>query len=130
MRLGHPILKRSRDAHQVRFNRDELIADGAPANAVNYLFDQMALDLGDFREPPKADRESGEIGHQRYTLTRYPFLAGDNDAFVIIRHQWALDRLWGGQLYFEMWSNLGALSKSLADRFNGAMIEDYFCSVN
>ena len=43
MRLGHPILKRSRDAHQVRFTRDELIAVGAPANAVDYLFDQMAL---------------------------------------------------------------------------------------
>jgi hypothetical protein len=121
MRLGARIVKRSTEAHQIRFSRDELIADGAPASAVDYLFDQMALQLSDFREALKADREAGVIGHQRYTLTRYPFLAANDDTFVMLRHQWAMDRLCGGQLYFEAWSNLGAQSKALANRFKTAM---------
>ena len=39
----------------------------------------------------------------------------------MLRHQWALDRLCGGQLYFEAWFNLGAQSKALGDRFKNAM---------
>ena len=78
----------------------------------------MILAISGNRSKPTASRETG---HQRYTLTRYPFLAGE-DAFVIIRHQWAPKRLWGGQLYFEMSSNLGAQSRSLADPFNNAIV--------
>jgi hypothetical protein len=69
----------------------------------------------------KADREAGAIGHQRYTLTQYPFLAVDNNTIVMLRHQWALDRLCGGQIYFEAWFHLGAQTRALADRFKGAM---------
>jgi hypothetical protein len=117
MRLGARIIKHSTDDHQVRFTRDELIADGASGAAIDYLFGHMALTLDDFKTALKADRDAGAIGHQRYTLTQYPFLAVDDNTFVILRHQWALDRLCGGQLYFEAWFNLGTQSWALADRF-------------
>jgi hypothetical protein len=121
MRLGARIIKRSTDGHQVRFTRDELIADGAPEVAIDYLFGNMALTIDNFNAKLKADRKAGAIGHQRYTLTQYPFLAVDNNTIVMLRHQWALDRLCGGQIYFEAWFHLGAQTRALADRFKGAM---------
>lgn len=118
MRLGHRIIKRSTTNQQVRFTRDELLADGASEAAIDYLFANMALKLDDFKAKLQEDRNFGEIGHQRYTLTRYPFLAVDDNTYVTIRHQWALDRLCGGQLYFEAWASL---SGSARNRFKSAM---------
>ena len=119
MRLGRRIIKRSSKTDQVRFTRDDLIADGASEGAIDYLFANMAPWLDDYRSKLQSDRDGGAIGHQRYTLTRFPFLAVDDNTFVMIRHQWALDRLCGGQLYFEAWFNLGA--SSLRNRFKTAM---------
>jgi hypothetical protein len=121
MRLGARIIKRSTDGHQVRFTRDELIADGAPEVAIDYLFANLALTIDNFNANLKADRKAGAIGHQRYTLRQYPFLAVDNNTIVMLRHQCALDRLCGGQIYFEAWFHLGAQTRALADRFKGAM---------
>lgn len=118
LRLGRRIIKRSTKNQQVRFTRDELLADGASQAAIDYLFANMALKLNDFKAKLQDDRDVGQIGHQRYTLTRYPFLAVDADTFVTIRHQWALDRLCGGQLYFEAWARL---SGSTRNRFKTAM---------
>jgi hypothetical protein len=116
--LWRRIIKRSNNNQRVRFTRDELLADGASEAAIDYLFANMALKLDDFKAKLQEDRNAGEIGHQRYTLTRYPFLAVDDNAFVTIRHQWALDRLCGGQLYFEAWASL---SGSARNRFKTAM---------
>lgn len=118
MRLGLRIIKRSTKNQQVRFSRDELLADGASEAAIDYLFTNMALKLDDLKSKLQEDRNAGEIGHQRYTLTRYPFLAINDNAFVTIRHQWALDRLCGGQLYFEAWASLPG---SARHRFKTAM---------
>ena len=101
MRLGYRIIQRSTDAHQIRFTRDELLADGATEGAIDLLFANMAKPLDDYKVELEGDRDKGAIGNQRYTLTRFPFLAVDDNTFVMLRHQWALDRLCGGQLYFE-----------------------------
>ena len=111
MRLGARIIKRSTDAHQVRFTRDELLADGATEGAINLLFASMALPLDDYRVKLQEDRDAGAIGHQRYTLTQYPFLAVDENTFVMLRHQWALDRLCGEQLFFEAWASFSSRSR-------------------
>jgi hypothetical protein len=106
-----------------RFTRDELLADGAAKTAIEFLFANMALPLADYKVELQGDREKGAIGHQRYTLTRFPFLALDDDTFVMLRHQWALDRLCGGQLYFEAWDSLN--SKALRERFKTAMSDAF-----
>jgi hypothetical protein len=123
MRLGARIVKRSTARRQVRFTRDELLAHGAARTAIEYLFANMALPLDDYKVELQGDREKGAIGHQRYTLTRFPFLALDDDTFVMLRHQWALDRLCGGQLYFEAWDSLN--SKALRERFKTAMSDAF-----
>jgi hypothetical protein len=55
-------------------------------------------------------------------MTQYPFLAVDDSTFVMLRHQWALDRLCGEQLFFEAWARL---SRSLQDRFKLAMSDAF-----
>jgi hypothetical protein len=121
MRLGHRIIKRSITQRQVRFTRDGLTADGVTPAAVDFLFANMALPLDDFKAKLQADRGAGAIGHQRYTLTQFPFLAVDENTFVMLRHQWALDRLCGGQLYLQAWFNLSNQSGTLGHRFKTAM---------
>lgn len=122
MRLGARIIKRSTDAHQVRFTRDELLADGAAESAIDLLFASMAKPLDGYRVELQKNREAGAIGHQRYTMTQYPFLAVDDSTFVMLRHHWALDRLCGEQLFFEAWARL---SRSLQDRFKLAMSDAF-----
>jgi hypothetical protein len=123
MRLGARIIKRSTDSHQVRFIRDELLADGAAEGAINLLFANMALVVDDYRVKLEENRVIGAIGHQRYTLTQYPFLAVDENTFIMLRYQWALDRLCGEQLFFEAWARLS--SRSLANRFKIAMSDAF-----
>jgi hypothetical protein len=123
MRLGARIIKRSTDSHQVRFIRDELLADGAAEGAIDLLFANMALVVDDYRVKLEENRVVGAIGHQRYTLTQYPFLAVDENTLIMLRHQWALDRLCGEQLFFEAWAHLS--SRSLANRFKIAMSDAF-----
>jgi hypothetical protein len=123
MRLGTRIIKRSIDTHQVRFTRDQLLADGAAASAIDLLFARMARPLDDYRVELQGDRDRGAIGNQRYTLTRFPFLAIDDDTFVMLRHQWAIDRLCGAQLYFEAWSSFS--TGGLRNRFKTAMCDAF-----
>lgn len=123
MRLGYRIIRRSTTTHQVWFTRAELLADGATEAAVDLLFANMARPLEQYRTELQGDRDKGAIGNQRYTLTRFPFLAVDDDTVVMLRHQWALDRLCGGQLYFEAWASLE--SGALRNRFKTAMCDAF-----
>lgn len=123
MRLGYRIIQRSTSTGQVRFTRAELLADGATHAAVDLLFASMARPLEAYRAQLQDDRDKGEIGNQRYTLTRFPFLAIDDETVVMLRHQWALDRLCGGQLYFEAWASLS--SSALRNRFKNAMSDAF-----
>lgn len=121
LRLGHRIVKRSSGDHQVRFTRDELVADGAPDAAIDYLIGHMALTLEAYRKVLAADREAGDIAHQRFTFTQYPFIALDANTIIMIRHQWAMERLCGPTLYHEAWYALGSQSSGLGNRFKNAM---------
>lgn len=121
LRLGNRIVKRSAVEHRVRFEREELIADGVSETAIDYLVESMALPLDKYQAAMKRDREAGNIAHQRFTFTQYPFIAVDDNTFVMIRHQWAMERLCGGTLYHEAWFSLKNKSNGLGDRFKNAM---------
>lgn len=123
MRLGHRIVKRSTKTHQVRFTRDELLADGATADAIDLLFANTVRPLDDYRVELEGDRHKGAVGNQRYTLTRFPFVAIDDNSLVMLRHQWALDRLCGAQLYFEAWASFS--TGALRNRFKTAMCDAF-----
>jgi hypothetical protein len=121
LRLGRRIVERSTGDHQVRFTRDELTADGISDIAIDYLFSYMALRLEGYKEALEADRKAGDIAHQRFTFMQYPFIAVDENTFVMIRHQWAMERLCGSTLYHEARYNLGTQSSALGNRFKNAM---------
>lgn len=121
LRLGHRIVKRSSGDHQVRFTRDELVSDGVSDAAIDYLIKHMALTLEGYRKALAADREAGDIAHQRFTFTQYPFIALDADTIIMIRHQWAMERLCGQTLYHEAWYALSSQSSGLGNRFKNAM---------
>jgi hypothetical protein len=61
----------------------------------------MSPPLDRYQDVLKADREAGGVAHQRFTFTRYPFIAVDDNTLVMIRHQWAMERLCGAALYHE-----------------------------
>ena len=63
MRLGYRIIQRSTDVHQVRFTRDELLADGATEGAIDVLFANMAKPLNDYKVELQGDRD--RFGTQR-----------------------------------------------------------------
>lgn len=121
LRLGNHIVKRSADEHRIRFEREELIADGVSEAAIDYLVENMALPLDKYQAAMKKDREAGNIAHQRFTFTQYPFIAIDDNTFVMTRHQWAMERLCGPTLYHEAWFSLKNKSNGLGDRFKNAM---------
>ncbi len=121
LRLGHRIVKRSKANHQVRFTRDELVADGASVEAIDYLIAHMALSLEGYKEALDADRQAGDIAHQRFTFTQFPFIAVDQNTIVMVRHQWAMERLCGATLYHEAWHHLATQSSALGNRFKTAM---------
>lgn len=125
LRLGHRIVKRSSGDHQVRFTRDELVADGVTDAAIDYLIGHMALTLDEYRKALAADREAGGIAHQRFTFTQYPFITVDDSTIAMIRHQWAMERLCGATLYHEAWYSLSSQSRGLGDRFKNAMNEAF-----
>jgi hypothetical protein len=65
-----------------------LIADGACEAAIDYLFSSMTLSLDGYREALEKDREAGDIAHQRFTHTQYPFRTVDADTITMIRRMW------------------------------------------
>jgi hypothetical protein len=120
--LGVIIAKQAATQQQVHFRRNQLIELGTPSAAIDLLFDHMALSLNAFQSKFADDRKAGPVGHQRYKLTQYPFLALNNDEFMMLRYGWAIDKLCGNHLFFIAWSRLiETQSKSLAERFRSAM---------
>jgi hypothetical protein len=120
--LGNIIAKQSAMVQKIRFSRDELIDSGASEAAIGLLFERMALKLADFQSQLADERNAGPVAHQRYKLTQYPFLALDDDEFIMLRHTWAIDKLCGNHLFFV--AAVGLMenqSNSVAARFKSAM---------
>jgi hypothetical protein len=120
MRLGL-IITDVKNPARVVFTRQELIEAGVSDQAISYLAAHMSLDLAGLKEPLGDDRLRGSVAQQRFTLTQFPFLRGPGDTFVMLRHQWAADRLFGALLYWDAYSAFGDESRRLGARFSEAM---------
>ena len=124
--LGYIITERAK-AGQIECTREELLAEGASAAAVDYCFKEMSLSVLDYKSKLEADRLRGSVHYQRYTITQYPFLQIGEDSLVLIRYQWGIDRFFGSQLYWPTFSKFpshkGGKPKpgSVAEAFSDAM---------
>lgn len=118
VQLGAIIAKLALTQEQIKFHRNQLLELGASGAAIDMLISQMALPINAFQAKLADDRAAGPIGHQRYTLTQYPFLALGDDEFIMLRYSWAIDKLCGNHLFFIAWSALrDSQSGPVAQRF-------------
>ncbi|MBF6086919.1 hypothetical protein [Nocardia cyriacigeorgica] len=121
LRLGD-IVSRQSFAGNVLFDVEQLVAAGATEESVSFMAERMAMKPPDYRASLEVDRGRGEIRHQRYTMTQYPFLEIEDDKFLLLRHQWGLDRFIGNQLYWETLSSFEVShSSKMAKQFSQAM---------
>ncbi|QOW01911.1 hypothetical protein RBB84_18610 [Rhodococcus sp. D-6] len=106
----------------LEFTRNALLDKGAEPAAVDLLARSMSLSPAKFQRHMLEDRARGEVGHQRYTMTQFPFVAIDPDTFLLLRYQWGIDRFFGSTLHWETFGSFEAAGhRTTAKRFNQAM---------
>ncbi|WP_435590771.1 hypothetical protein [Nocardia sp. bgisy118] len=119
--LGHIVSNLSKKG-LVEFGRDKLLAAGASEEAVEFLWNSMALTLRKYRSRLSRDRSRGAVANQRYTMTERPFLILDDNTALLLRHQWGIDRFFGNPLYWDTFFNFGRLERgSPSEAFSQAM---------
>ncbi|MCU1699419.1 MAG: hypothetical protein JWR34_5482 [Mycobacterium sp.] len=121
MVVGH-ILTEGTLGGQYTHTKKELVEGGATVQAVEFVFQNMALDVEAFRRRLKKDRKQGSVADQRYVFTERPFLLRNDGSLFVLRYQWMIDRFFGGQLYWQTFFSLGVPdSGSIAESFSQAM---------
>ncbi|MEU7767905.1 hypothetical protein AB0B25_22665 [Nocardia sp. NPDC049190] len=102
--------------------REDLLAEGAAAEAVEFVFENMSYDASGFRTRLEKDRSRGPVLDQRYVFTERPFLARENGHLSALRYQWIIDRFFGAQLYWQTFFGFGRpTAGSTAESFSQAM---------
>lgn len=74
---------------------NELKSRGVTDAVTDYIKQHMVRELDEFRTLSARDRDRGDVRAQRFTFTRFPFLAIDGDRVLALRAQWAMDRFFG-----------------------------------
>lgn len=121
LRLGRIIEAFSRTG-RVEWTRTELLHAGASTESIDLLARNMSLTIAEYRNRMTADRARGSVGHQRYTMTQYPCVSVDANTFLLLRHQWGIERFFGSHLYWETFGTFNTAGKrSSAKAFSQAM---------
>ncbi|MFD8102872.1 hypothetical protein ACFV24_25370 [Nocardia fluminea] len=121
LRLGD-IVRQKSFAGDIAFDTDQLVAAGASEQAVKFVTARMAMKPSAYRDNLALDRGRGDVQHQRYTMTQFPFLEIGDNKLLLLRHQWGIDRFIGNQLYWETYASFGTShTKKVAGYFSQAM---------
>ncbi|WP_280338504.1 hypothetical protein [Nocardia neocaledoniensis] len=121
LRLGDIVRQRSW-AGEVVFDTAQLTSDGASEESVRFMSERMSMKSAEYRDSLARDRRRGDVQYQRYTMTQFPFLEIDSNKFILLRHQWGIDRFIGNQLYWETYSSFAEKhTKKTAGHFSQAM---------
>ncbi|MEV6225371.1 hypothetical protein AB0M13_27320 [Nocardia fluminea] len=121
LRLGDIVRQRSW-AGEVVFDTAQLTSDGASEESVRFMAERMSMRPAEYRDSLTQDRSRGDVQHQRYTMTQFPFLEIDSNKFILLRHQWGIDRFIGNQLYWETYASFAEKhTKKTAVHFSQAM---------
>ncbi|OZC95426.1 hypothetical protein CH275_26985 [Rhodococcus sp. 06-235-1A] len=119
--LGHIVIEHAADG-EYEFTRAGLLSAGAPQAAVDFMFANMTQPLERYQRRLARDRRRGEVANQRYAMTEHPFVLMSDGSALLLRYQWALDRFFGSQLYWQTFSSLGRPDPgSAAESFSLAM---------
>lgn len=121
LRLGS-IVEAGAKGSGVEFTRSALLVAGADPAAIDMLERCMSLSMTDYRTRMRDDRVRGAVGHQRYTMTQFPFVIPETDTYVLVRYQWAIDRFFGSNLHWETYGSFEAAGeRRTAKAFKQAM---------
>jgi hypothetical protein len=112
----------ARNDGQVGFTRDLLIATGLGENVIAAFTQQCSLSLGELRDRLTDERMSDvATPWMRYTLQEFPFLRFADGSVLMLRLQYAVQRMFGDLLYLKVHDGLKSIDPRRAKRFKNAM---------
>ena len=112
----------ARNDGQVGFDAGLVAATGLGPKVIDTFLDQCSLSLSELRERLADERMSdAATPWMRYTLQEFPFLRLDDDSVLMLRLQYAVQRMFGDLLYLKVHDALKVSDPKRADRFKSAM---------
>jgi hypothetical protein len=112
----------ARNEGQVGFQRDLLTATGLGQGVIETFLRQCSLPVSELRDR-LADEGASDAATpwMRYTLQEFPFLRLSDGSVLMLRLQYAVQRMFGDLLYLKVHDALKASDPKRADRFKSAM---------
>lgn len=112
----------ARNEGQVGFPRGLLGATGLGSTVIDAFLQQCSLPLSELRERLADERMSdAATPWMRYTLQEFPFLRFDDGSVLMLRLQYAVQRIFGDLLYLKIHDALKVADPQRASRFKSAM---------
>jgi hypothetical protein len=112
----------ARNEGQVGFDSSLLAATGLGPQVIDTVLQQCSLSLSELRERFADERMSdAATSWMRYTLQEFPFLRLDDGSVLMMRLQYAVQRMFGDLLYLKVHDALKVSDSKRAERFKSAM---------
>jgi hypothetical protein len=89
--------------------------------ALDLMRNAVSLTVTEYRKQLARERKKGDLAHRRYTFTERPLIRFDDDAYLVIRPAWVLDRFCGSQLYWQTFFDFGMEKDLRGEQFSQAM---------
>ncbi|WP_418005171.1 hypothetical protein ACNO8X_10160 [Mycobacterium sp. PDNC021] len=120
--FGWGLWARVRGGGGVRFTPDTLADSGMNSKVIDLFVKTCTVPLGALRNDIVAERTS-EITNtwMRYTLQNTPFVQLADGSFVMLRLQYAVQRVFGDLLALKLYDAIKAVDPGRASRFKSAM---------
>jgi hypothetical protein len=120
--LAWSFMNLARHDGRVRYGLELLRDLGATEQLVNVFLDCCALPLRELRRRLEDERCSGvPTTWARYLLQEFPFVIMDDGTFIMLRLQFAIQRMFGDVLYLKVHDKIKAADTGRASRFKAAM---------
>jgi hypothetical protein len=112
----------ARNEGQVGFDAGLVATTGLGRNTIDVFRQQCSLSLAELRERLADERMSdAATPWTRYTLQEFPFLRLADGSVLMLRLQYAVQRMFGDLLYLKVHDALKVSDPKRADRFKNAM---------
>jgi hypothetical protein len=112
----------ARNDGQVGFSSDLVGVTGLGSTVIDAFLQQCSLSLSELRQRLADERMSDAANPwMRYTLQEFPFLRFDDGSVLMLRLQYAVQRIFGDLLYLKVHDALKVADPQRASRFKSAM---------
>jgi hypothetical protein len=112
----------ARNEGQVGFDSGLVAATGQESKVIDTFLQQCSLSLSELRDRLADERmREAATPWMRYTLQEFPFLRLDDGSVLMLRLQYAVQRMFGDLLYLKVHDALKGSDPKRAERFKSAM---------